>query len=260
MATKTVGFAIEEADSPRLERLVERYGGGNRSAFLRVAIDYLEAADRAERLRKLQAYGATRSAEKDAHARRRTATRAAGSEVSPEEVSSAPPSSRNVVFDINVLVGAVVGGNSPFRSWPSPPPVSDNPFADCLGIVNHAREFALWVGEHILVNVVRVLIEGFAWDIDRAEEYAGLLVEIAEASNGGIVVPEVTVSDCPDDQDNRILECALASSADLIVSEDEDLTSMSPWRGIPIVRPREFASRVDAARRATRKPRGRRPS
>ena len=50
---------------PRLERLVERYGGGNRSAFLRVAIDYLEAADRAERLRKLEAYGATRSAEKD---------------------------------------------------------------------------------------------------------------------------------------------------------------------------------------------------
>jgi Arc/MetJ-type ribon-helix-helix transcriptional regulator len=65
MATKTVGFAIEESDSARLERLVEKYGGGNRSAFLRVAIDYLEAAERAERLRKLQAYGAARSAEKD---------------------------------------------------------------------------------------------------------------------------------------------------------------------------------------------------
>jgi predicted nucleic acid-binding protein len=169
-------------------------------------------------------------------------------------VSPAPPSSRNVVFDINVLVGAVVGGNAPFRGWPSPPPVSDNPFADCIGIVNDAREFALWVTEHILVNVLRVLIEGYAWDIDRAEEYAGLLVEIAEASNGGVVVPGVAVSDCPDHEDNRILECALASGADLIVSEDEDLTSMSPWRGIPIVRPREFASRVDASRRATRKP------
>jgi Arc/MetJ-type ribon-helix-helix transcriptional regulator len=65
MSTKTVGFAVEEADSPRLERLVQKYGGGNRSAFLRVAIDYLEAADRAERLRRLQAYGAARSAEKD---------------------------------------------------------------------------------------------------------------------------------------------------------------------------------------------------
>lgn len=56
---------MEESDSPRLERLVQKYGGGNRSAFLRVAIDYLEAADRADRLRKLQAYGAARSAEKD---------------------------------------------------------------------------------------------------------------------------------------------------------------------------------------------------
>lgn len=65
MATKTVGFAVEESDSARLQRLVDKYGGGNRSAFLRVAIDYLEAADRAERLRTLQAYGAGRSSEKD---------------------------------------------------------------------------------------------------------------------------------------------------------------------------------------------------
>lgn len=168
-------------------------------------------------------------------------------------MSGRPPSPRNAVFDINVLVGAVAGGNSPFRSWPSPPPVSDNPFADCLGIVNDAREFALSLSEHILVNVVRVLVEGYDWEIDMAEEYAGLLVEIAEASGGGIVVPEARVTDCRDHEDNRILECALASSADLIVSDDEDLTSMSPWRGIPIVRPREFASRVDASRRARRR-------
>ena len=65
MPTRTVGFAIEDGDTARLERLVKKYGGGNRSAFLRVAIDHLEAVDRAERLRKLQSYGAARSAEKD---------------------------------------------------------------------------------------------------------------------------------------------------------------------------------------------------
>jgi Arc/MetJ-type ribon-helix-helix transcriptional regulator len=62
MATKTVGFAIEDSDRARLERLVKKYAGGNRSAFLRVAMEYMEATDRAERLRKLQAYGAERSA------------------------------------------------------------------------------------------------------------------------------------------------------------------------------------------------------
>ena len=62
MATKTVGFAIDERDRDRLERLVTKYGHGNRSAFLRVAIEYMEADERAERLRRLQAYGAERAA------------------------------------------------------------------------------------------------------------------------------------------------------------------------------------------------------
>ncbi len=162
---------------------------------------------------------------------------------------------RIVVFDVNVLVGAVVGGNSPFRSWPSPPPTSDNSFADCVGIVNDAREFALWLSDHVLVNVARVMTDAdaYGWDADTTEEYISLLVEIAEASGGGVIDPDVRVTDCPDFEDNRILELALAADADLAVSEDEDLTGMSPWRGIPIVRPREFASRVDAARRATRR-------
>jgi putative PIN family toxin of toxin-antitoxin system len=162
---------------------------------------------------------------------------------------------RNVVFDVNVLVGAVAGGNSPFHSWPSPPPVSDNPFADCLGIANDAVEFSLWLSEHVLVNVVRVLVDpkGFEWDLARAEEYAALLVEITEASGGEVVEPEIRVQDCEDYEDNRILELALAAEADIIVSDDVHLTHLSPWRGIPVIRPREFAGRVDASRRAARK-------
>lgn len=162
---------------------------------------------------------------------------------------------RDAVFDVNVLVGAVVGGNSPFRSWPSPPPISDNAYADCLGIVNDAREFALWLSPHILTNVVRVLIEpdqGFDWDLGMAEDYVALLVEIAEASAGGVVEPSVRVTDCDDYEDNRILEVAAEIGADVIVSEDRHLTDLSPWKGIPVLRPREFASRIDAARRASR--------
>jgi predicted nucleic acid-binding protein len=110
----------------------------------------------------------------------------------------------------------------------------------------------------VLINVVRVLTsqQGFDWDAGAAEAYAKLLVEIVEASGGDVVEPDVRVTDCEDYEDNRILELALAAGADLVVSDDDHLTSMSPWRGIPIVGPREFASRVDAARRAVR----RRPS
>ena len=164
---------------------------------------------------------------------------------------------RRVVFGVNVVVGAVATGNSPFRSWPSPPPVSDNPYADCLGIANDAREFSLYLSEHVLRNVARVLVEGFGWELDRVEEYLALVVEIVDASGGSIVDPAVPVSDCADYEDNGILELALASSADLIVSDDTDLTSLSPWRGIPVLRPREFTGRVDAARRAGRRKRPR---
>lgn len=63
MASHSVGFAVADEDQARLTRLVKKYGGGNRSAFLRVAMDHLEALDRADRLRRLQAYGAARSAD-----------------------------------------------------------------------------------------------------------------------------------------------------------------------------------------------------
>jgi hypothetical protein len=47
----------------RLERLTNHFAGGNRSAFLREAMRQMEVVERAERLAKLQAYGAERSAE-----------------------------------------------------------------------------------------------------------------------------------------------------------------------------------------------------
>jgi Arc/MetJ-type ribon-helix-helix transcriptional regulator len=62
MNTKTVGFAIAEEDVARLERLTQKFGHGNRSAFLREAMKQMEVIDRAERLAELQAYGAERSA------------------------------------------------------------------------------------------------------------------------------------------------------------------------------------------------------
>jgi len=62
MSSSTIGFAVADEDRPRLERLAARYGGGNRSAFLRTALDHMEAVERAEQLAELQAYGTERSA------------------------------------------------------------------------------------------------------------------------------------------------------------------------------------------------------
>jgi len=59
----TVGFSIPETEQSRLDHLVEVFSGGNRSAFLRKAMDRMEVADRAQRLRSIQSYGAKRSSD-----------------------------------------------------------------------------------------------------------------------------------------------------------------------------------------------------
>jgi predicted nucleic acid-binding protein len=161
------------------------------------------------------------------------------------------------VYDVNVLVMAVADGDSPFRSWPSPPPTSSNRSADCLGIINDAAEFALWLSPHILSNTGRVLAEVIGMPGDEIDEYVAILTEIADASGGGLIDPPQSVGDCPDWEDNRILDLADAIGAFLIVSNDTDLIAMSPWRGRPIVSPDKFAALVDASRRTSRRRRPR---
>jgi predicted nucleic acid-binding protein len=80
-----------------------------------------------------------------------------------------------------------------------------------------------------------------------------LLGEIAEASGGALVEPAEVVTDCPDHENNRILECASASGSMLIVSDDGDLIAMSPWRGTPVVTSEDFVKRTDAMRRSRRR-------
>ena len=62
VSTRTIGFAVAEEDEARLERLTQRFGHGNRSAFLREAMHQMEVVERAGRLAELQAYGVERSA------------------------------------------------------------------------------------------------------------------------------------------------------------------------------------------------------
>jgi hypothetical protein len=62
VGTSTMGFAVAEDDRERLERLVEHFGAGNRSAYLRATLPVMESLARAERLRELQARNAERAA------------------------------------------------------------------------------------------------------------------------------------------------------------------------------------------------------
>ena len=154
-----------------------------------------------------------------------------------------------VVFDVNVLVAAGAGGNSPFRSWPSPPPTSGNPAADSLGVIVDAAEFALWLSPHILQQTRRVLVEVLGWESDMARGFAEVVGAAAAHSGGGVRHPPHTVGDCPDWEDNFVLDLVTEVGALMLISADTDLIFMSPWRGVPILTPTQFAGRVDGMRR-----------
>ena len=52
--------------------------------------------------------------------------------------------------------------------------------------------------------------------------------------------PVVRVADCRDAKDNKYLELALAAGAEMLVSSDDDLLVLDPWRGVRILLPADY--------------------
>ena len=98
------------------------------------------------------------------------------------------------------------------------------------------------------------LAQLFKWAQPQIDAYLRAVEMAAEHSGGGIVadVPR-TVHDWPGHEDSLILDLAAEVGALLIVSNDTDLVSMSPWRGTPVIEPAAFAAKVDAMRRHARR-------
>ena len=60
--------------------------------------------------------------------------------------------------------------------------------------------------------------------------------------------PMERVADCRDRKDNKYLELALAAGASIIVSSDDDLLVLDPWRGIRILRPADYVRLWESGR------------
>lgn len=56
--------------------------------------------------------------------------------------------------------------------------------------------------------------------------------------------PQQVICECRDAKDDKILELAIAADASVIVSSDDDLVTMHPWRGIHILRPAAYLQRA----------------
>lgn len=98
--------------------------------------------------------------------------------------------------------------------------------AEIVGVLNRPR-FALTVSTARRARMLDVLRGQAAW-----------------------FIPAETVTDCRDEKDNKYLELALAAGADIIVSGDEDLLVLHPWRGVRVLRPAEYLATTAARWRA----------
>ncbi len=59
------------------------------------------------------------------------------------------------------------------------------------------------------------------------------------------IEPLEAICACRDPKDNKFLELAVAGSAGYLISGDEDLLVLNPFRGIQIVTPAEFVELLD---------------
>jgi uncharacterized protein len=90
----------------------------------------------------------------------------------------------------------------------------------------------------ILDELLGVLARKFSRDREELARVAVWLDEIGEW-----VHPARRVRVAADEADNRILECAMAGRADLVVTGDRSLLSLGKFEGIRIITLREYLSR-----------------
>ena len=58
--------------------------------------------------------------------------------------------------------------------------------------------------------------------------------------NAIFIEPTETITDCRDPKDNKFLELAVASDAQFIITGDDDLLVLNPYRGITILKSGDF--------------------
>jgi putative PIN family toxin of toxin-antitoxin system len=98
------------------------------------------------------------------------------------------------------------------------------------------RKFQLAVSLALLAEVERILRDRFSWTQAALQNESSRLSQFTT-----LVYPTMTLDAVPDDpDDNRILECAVASGSGYIVTGDNDLLRLGTYDGIEILRVADF--------------------
>lgn len=126
------------------------------------------------------------------------------------------------VFDTNVIVSAVLlAGSTPRQA-----------FDKALD------EGVILISVPVLLELAEVLGRAKLNKYLLEEERMRFLVALLKESE--LIEVTDTITECRDVRDNKFLELAADGKADYLISGDEDLLVLNPFRGIPILTARDF--------------------
>ena len=127
----------------------------------------------------------------------------------------------NIVLDTNVLISATLWGNGSAQKTLSK-------------LIE--KKVTIFTSNALIAEYYKVVMRDFNYSEDKTtaivENFLSIvkIVETKEILN--------IVKDDPDD--NKVLECAVASSSTYIVTYDKHLLNLKEFRGIKIIKPEEI--------------------
>jgi len=126
-----------------------------------------------------------------------------------------------IVLDTNVFISGIF--------FSGPPSIILQAWRD--------SKFQIILSEKILEEYQRVAEELSSKfpevDIDQIIELLTIYGEVFETK-------DISVSVCEDPDDNKFIECAIASNSKLIVSGDKHLLNITGYHDISVLKPRDF--------------------
>ena len=126
-----------------------------------------------------------------------------------------------VVFDTNVLISATLWENS----------VAQKFLFKCI-----KENVQIFSSQEIIEEYKKILVRDFDY---KKQEIGEILEKIFQFVT--LVNPSRKVDIVKEDaDDNKIIECAVESKSEYIVSYDKHLLTLKEFEGIKIVRPEEF--------------------
>ncbi|MEM7127269.1 MAG: putative toxin-antitoxin system toxin component, PIN family [Chloroflexota bacterium] len=130
-----------------------------------------------------------------------------------------------VVLDTNILISAVI-----------------RPKGRVGGVLQHLRDgtYTILYDDRTLNELVDVLNRPRIRDKYELSEQDIQTVLSLILLRGDAVECRESINDCRDPKDNKFLEVAVAGQADAVVSGDDDLQSLHPFRSISILTPADF--------------------